>query len=43
VADSSDYSKFKKYSAINKIYNDNSFGGDQSHASYTATMAIRRF
>ena len=42
VADSSDYIKFKKQAAINKNYNDNTNGGDQSHASYVNIMAIRR-
>jgi hypothetical protein len=43
VADSSDYSTYKKNRAINHNYNDNSFGGDEHNASYTAIMAIRRF
>jgi hypothetical protein len=42
VADSSEYSKFKKLRAINVNYNDSSFGGDQSNASYVSQMAIRR-
>jgi len=42
VADSSDYSKFKKYRAINQLYNDKKFGGDQSHASYEAKLAVHR-
>jgi hypothetical protein len=42
VSDSSDYSRFKKMNAINKAYNDSSFGGDNNNASYVATMAVRR-
>lgn len=42
VADSSEYSKYKKLRAINVNYNDSSFGGDQSNASYVSQMAIRR-
>ena len=43
VADSSEYAKFKKNRAINLNYNDVSFGGDESNASYVDRMAIRRF
>lgn len=43
VADSSDYSKFKKYRAINQLYNDSTFGGDESNASYVPLMGVRRF
>jgi hypothetical protein len=42
VADSSEYSKYKKLRAINVNYNDSSFGGDQSHASFVSRMAIHR-
>lgn len=42
VADSSEYSKYKKLRAINVNYNDSSFGGDQSHASFVNRMAIHR-
>ena len=42
VADSSDYTKFKKQSAMNRNYNDSSNGGDQSHASYVPLMAVIR-
>ena len=42
VADSSEYSKFKKHRAINLNYNDSSFGGDQSHASFVNRMSIHR-
>jgi len=43
VADSSDYSQFKKNRAINQLYNDSSFGGDQSHASFVDRMAVHRY
>jgi hypothetical protein len=43
VADSSEYSKFKRNRAINLNYNDKSFGGDQNHASFVARMGIHRF
>ena len=43
VPDSSDYVTFKKQQAINKTYNDRSFGGDEHHGSYVAVMGVRRF
>jgi hypothetical protein len=43
VSDSSDYVRFKKLKALNQTYNDLSYGGDQSHASYVPLMAVRRF
>ena len=43
VADSSDYTKFKKQMAVVKNYNDLKFGGDQSHASYDARVSVHRF
>jgi len=43
VADSSDYSKFKKYRAINQTYNDSSFGGDKSHGSFVSRMGVHRY
>lgn len=43
VPDSSDYIKYKIQRAANRTYNDSTFGGDQSHASYATTLAIRRF
>jgi hypothetical protein len=43
VADSSDYAKYKKNRAINQLYNDNTFGGDQNHASYVPRMAVHRY
>jgi hypothetical protein len=42
VADSSEYSKFRKNRAINLNYNDSSFGGDESNASFVARMSIHR-
>lgn len=42
VPDSSDYVKFKRQQAINKMYNDNSFGGDQHNASYVPLLRARR-
>jgi hypothetical protein len=41
VPDSSDYTKFKKQSAMNKNYNDMSNGG-YNNAAYTSIMAARR-
>jgi hypothetical protein len=43
VYDSSDYVTYLKQRAINKNYNDLSFGGDQSNASQSAQRAIRRY
>ena len=42
VADSSDYTRFKHQSAFNNTYNDNKMGGDESNASYTPLMRVRR-
>jgi hypothetical protein len=42
VPDSSDYTTFKKQSAINKNYNDLGFGGDIRNASFVARMAVHR-
>lgn len=42
VYDGSDYVRFKKLKAINKNYNDSSFGGDQSNGSFTFINRIRR-
>ena len=42
VPDSSDYTTYKKQRAYNQLYNDSSFGGDQSHGNYVAVMAVRR-
>jgi hypothetical protein len=43
VYDGSDYTIFKKNQAINRTYNDLSFGGDQSNASQSAWRSVRRF
>ena len=43
VPDSSDYTTYKKQRAINYLYNDKKFGGDESNASYVPLMRIRRF
>jgi hypothetical protein len=43
VADSSEYSKYKKNRAINQLYNDRTFGGDQNHATYVARMGVHRY
>jgi hypothetical protein len=43
VYDGSDYIQYKKLKAVNKTYNDSSFGGDQSNGSYVALRAVRRF
>lgn len=42
VADSSEYSKFRKHRAINLNYNDSKFGGDESNASFVSRMSIHR-
>ena len=36
VPDSSSYITFKKQQAMNRVYNDSSFGGDNSNGSYVA-------
>lgn len=43
VADSSDYVRFRKHQAINRNYNDLTFGGDQNNASYVNRMAVHRY
>jgi hypothetical protein len=43
VPDASDYTTFKRQQAVNRMYNDKSFGGDQSNASYVPMMRVRRF
>jgi hypothetical protein len=42
VSDSSDYTTYRKQNAINHTYNDLTNGGDQSNASYTNLLAVRR-
>ena len=41
VSDSSLYTKFKQLSAVNKNYNDLSFGGDDHNGSYTFLRSVR--
>jgi hypothetical protein len=43
VYDSSDYITYLKQRAVNKNYNDYTFGGDQSNASQSTQRAIRRY
>lgn len=43
VYDGSDYIKFKKNQAVNRNYNDRSFGGNESSAQQSAYRAIRRY
>jgi len=43
VYDSSDYVTYLKQKAINKNYNDLSYGGDQYNASQSSMRAIRRY
>jgi hypothetical protein len=42
VADSSDYTRFRKEKAWNSTYNDIKDGGDESNASYVPLMSVRR-
>jgi hypothetical protein len=42
VADSSDYTKYRKLQSANHLYNDSKNGGDQSNASYVDVMRARR-
>ena len=41
VYDSSDYARYRKLRAINRNYNDCSYGGDENHASQTALSRVR--
>jgi hypothetical protein len=43
VYDSSDYITYLKQKAVNKNYNDLTYGGDQSNGSQSAIRAIRRY
>ena len=43
VYDSSDYITYLKQRAVNKNYNDLTYGGDDSNASQSAIRAIRRY
>ena len=42
VSDSSLFTRFKSLESINRNYNDTTFGGDNSNASYPFLMAARR-
>ena len=41
VYDGADYVRYKKLKAINKTYNDSSFGGDRNNGSYVALKRVR--
>ena len=43
VYDSSDYTTYLKQRAVNKNYNDYSYGGDDSNSSQSAQRAIKRY
>jgi hypothetical protein len=43
VYDSSDYTTYLKQKAVNKNYNDLSYGGDQYKSSQSALRAVRRY
>jgi hypothetical protein len=43
VADFSDYVRFQKLRAINKNYNDYTYGGDQSWSNQSVIRAIHRY
>ena len=43
VYDSSDYTTYLKQKAVNKNYNDLSYGGDDNNSSQSAIKAIRRY
>ena len=43
VYDSSDYTTYLKQKAVNKNYNDLTYGGDDSNSSQSALRAIRRY
>lgn len=43
VYDGSDYTRFKKDQAMNRNYNDRSFGGNDYNASQSAIRHIRRY
>ena len=43
VYDSSDYTTYLKQRAVNKNYNDLTYGGDNSNSGQSALRAIRRF
>jgi hypothetical protein len=41
VYDGSDYVRYKKLKAINKTYNDSSFGGNDNNGAYVALNRVR--
>jgi hypothetical protein len=41
VSDSSLYTKYRQLSAVNRNYNDSSFGGDANNGSYTFLRRVR--
>lgn len=43
VYDSSDYTTYLKQKAVNKNYNDLTYGGDDYHSTQVASKAIRRY
>jgi hypothetical protein len=43
VYDGSDYTRFKKLQAVNRNYNDRSFGGNEFNASQSNIRHIRRY
>jgi len=43
VYDGSDYTTFKRNQAVNRNYNDRSFGGNDSNAAQVSYRAIRRY
>ena len=43
VYDGSDYTRFKKLQAVNRNYNDRSFGGNESSAAQSTIRHIRRY
>jgi hypothetical protein len=42
VYDGSDYTRYKKLRAVNRTYDDKSFGGS-NNGSYSALKRVRRF
>jgi len=43
VYDSSNYTRFLKERQVNRLYNDSSYGGDDSHSGQSVIRAIRRY
>jgi hypothetical protein len=42
VADSSLYTRYKHLESVNLTYNDTTFGGSDSHSTYTALNSVRK-